>query len=517
MFNSPTATGPVSAVDRLSRCSPKILVVGDAILDQFVFGQARRISPEAPVPVVNATHERFFPGGAANVMANLAALGADVRGLTVVGPDPHSARLKDLLASHNVRTDRFVTQADWMTPRKYRVIADRQHALRIDFEQPCRISTSSFEALAAAAGQLIPECDAVVISDYAKGTLTPLLIQSLVALSRDSGRPVIVDPKGRDAVRYTNATVLTPNQAETESLTGRAILDEESLAFAAGELRHSTRADWIVVTRGEQGMAVVGDRMTMIPPRAACAQDVSGAGDTVVAAIAFSLAAGVSVPQAAAIGNELASRAVERPGIATLSREELLSAAAGTGEPCPVIATRTNLLQHAAGLRRLGRRIVFTNGCFDVLHRGHVEYLEQSRALGDVLIVGLNTDASVRRIKGVGRPVNSEVDRARILAGLRCVDFVVLFDEDSPYRLIQELRPDVLTKGGDYDRTEVVGHDLVAETRVLTLVPGRSSSSLIHSLNDRRHRPADESRADAILRDDRQTNFSPRTLARVDA
>lgn len=507
MFNSASTTEPVSLLDRLSRSSPRVLVVGDAILDQFVYGQARRISPEAPVPVVHATHERYFPGGAANVMANLQAFGADVQGLAVVGPGADSARLKALLGAHGVHSDHFVTQPDWSTPRKCRVVAERQHALRIDFEQPCRIDSRTFERLAGAAQRLIPGCDAVVISDYAKGTLSPLLIQSIVALARDCRRPVIVDPKGCDATRYTNATVLTPNQAETEALTGVSIHDEESLVRAAGALRQTAAADWVIVTRGELGMAVMGDAVTWIPPRAACTRDVSGAGDTVVAATAFALAAGLTVPQAATIANAAASTAVARPGIATLSRAELLAAAAGSEAPPSIVVTRHDLSRHVSRLRRLGQRIVFTNGCFDVIHRGHLEYLEQSRALGDVLIVGLNSDASVRRLKGPGRPVNGETDRARVLAGLRCVDYVVLFEEDTPYELIQELRPDVLTKGGDYDPAAVVGHDLVAKTHVLDLVPGRSTTSLIHAIrNEGRGRPdAIETMTGAVRREDRQT------------
>jgi D-beta-D-heptose 7-phosphate kinase/D-beta-D-heptose 1-phosphate adenosyltransferase len=262
----------------------------------------------------------------------------------------------------------------------------------------------------------------------------------------------------------------------------------------------------------------MGDTWTLIPPRTACAQDVSGAGDTVVAATAFALAAGLTVPQAATIANAAAAMAVGRPGIATLSRAELL-AAAGTCAPTSTVMPRQDLLQHASRLRRLGQRIVFTNGCFDVIHRGHLEYLEQSRALGDVLIVGLNSDASVRRLKGPDRPVNREADRARVLAGLRCVDLVVLFEEDTPYELIRELRPDVLTKGGDYDRADVVGHDLVAETHVLTLVPDRSTSTLIDTIRGRDRRRTDEvgTSAGTFRQADRLAEHVPQAIACAEA
>jgi D-beta-D-heptose 7-phosphate kinase/D-beta-D-heptose 1-phosphate adenosyltransferase len=240
----------------------------------------------------------------------------------------------------------------------------------------------------------------------------------------------------------------------------------------------------------------------------------------VVAATAFALAAGLTVPEAATIANASAATAVERPGIATLSRAELLAAASSaTGAPPSIVAPRQELRQHASRLRRLGKRIVFTNGCFDVLHRGHLEYLEQSRALGDVLIVGVNSDSSVRRLKGAGRPVNGETDRARVLAGLRCVDYVVLFNEDTPWELIQELRPDVLTKGGDYDPAAVVGHDLVAETHVLDLVPGRSTTSLIHAIRNggRGRTDLDDARNGAARRKDRDPTPPQPSLAQAPA
>ncbi len=493
MVESGTAGSGLAARLRLGHFSPRILVLGDVILDHFVFGQVQRISPEAPVPVVSADHERFFPGGAANVMANLAALGADVRGLAAVGVDAESSQLIDLLESHGVRTDDFVRQQDRTTPRKCRVVADGQHALRIDFERASEIDHTTFELLARAAQRIVPNCDAVVLSDYRKGTLPPVLIQSVVALARDHGRPVIVDPKGDDASRYSGATVLTPNQAETEALTGTRIDDEWSLERAARSLRRATGAEWVLVTRAARGMALLGDSLIHIPALPACACDVSGAGDTVVAALAFALAGGVSVPAAAAVANALAARVVERPGIATVSRAELLAAADADGSQPSVVTTRLELQQHLERLRRLGRRIVFTNGCFDVLHCGHVRYLEQSRALGDVLIVALNSDSSVERLKGPGRPVNSQADRARVLAGMRCVDYVVVFDEDTPYDLIHALRPDVLTKGGDYEPGHVVGHELVPDTRILAFVPGRSTSAILESIRSRTfaHDPAE--------------------------
>jgi D-beta-D-heptose 7-phosphate kinase/D-beta-D-heptose 1-phosphate adenosyltransferase len=506
---------PVSVSSRLAGLSPRILVLGDVILDHYIFGRARRISPEAPVPVVNAAREQCFPGGAANVMANLAGLGAKVEGLAVVGPETNSIRLEGLLNACGVHTDGFVLQDDWATPRKCRVVAGHQHALRIDYEQDCRLENATFEQLAGSAQQLIPECDLVVVSDYAKGTLSSLLIQSVIALARDHRRRVIVDPKGGDPLRYSGASVLTPNAAETEHLTGVRIHDEQSLSRAAGTLKRMTGADWIVVTRGEKGIAVVGESMTTMPGRPAAARDVSGAGDTVVAALAFGLSAGLSVPEAADLANTVAARAVDTPGIAVLTRAELL-AAAGEHEPPSVVATRRDLTRHITRLRRLGRRIVFTNGCFDVIHSGHVQYLEQSRALGDVLIVGLNSDAGVSRLKGPGRPVNRESDRAAVLAGLRCVDHVVIFDEDTPYELIADLRPHVLTKGGDYSRAEIVGSDLVEETVVLPFVAGRSTSTVIQSLMEAPESVSPQpDRYDAVPADQHDPETLGRTLEPV--
>lgn len=513
MSDSGGGDRPVSVPGCLAGCKPRILVLGDVILDHYIFGQTRRISPEAPVPVVNVGHERCYPGGAANVMANLAALGAEVEGLAVIGPEANSIRLESLLNARGVHTDGFVLQDDWVTPRKCRVLAGQQHALRIDYEQECRLDHAAFERLARSVQELIPMCDLTVVSDYAKGTLSSLLIQSVIALARDHQRCVIVDPKGGDPQRYSGATILTPNTAETEQLTGVRIHDEQSLYRAALLLKGMTGAEWIVVTRGEEGIAVVGEQMTTIPARPASAHDVSGAGDTVVAALAFALAAGLSVPEAADIANTVAAHAVDTPGIATLSRAELL-AAAGEHEPPPVVTTRPDLRRQVARLRRLGKRIVFTNGCFDVVHSGHVQYLDQSRALGDVLIVGLNSDAGVSRLKGPGRPVNRQSERAAVLAGLRCVDHVVIFDEDTPYELIGELRPHVLTKGGDYSPEEIVGRDLVEETIVLPFVSGRSTSSLIQSIRNGQGKTAstEPDPFDAVPADEEDSETLDQTL-----
>ncbi len=496
---------------RLSEMAPRILVLGDAILDHYIYGEVHRVSPEAPVPIVSATGEQYFPGGACNVMANLAGLGAEVFGLAVVAREPNSIHLEQLLTAAGVGTREFVQQGDWVVPRKCRVMTGRQHALRIDYEQHCRIDAGSFERLTGSAQRLIPECDAIVISDYAKGTLSTPLIQSVIAMARVHGRPVIVDPKGSEPERYCGASVLTPNRAETKQLTGLPVDDFSALERAMRSLRRITGADWIVVTCGADGLAIAGESMHVIPAHSSRALDVSGAGDTVVAALAFGLAGGLGVTEAALIANALAAHAVEFTGIAVLSRQQFLTAAGDLDAPPAVVTTQPELNRLTSRLRRRGRRVVFTNGCFDVLHRGHVQYLEQSRALGDVLVVGVNSDESVSRLKGRGRPVNCESDRAALLASLQCVDHVVIFGEDTPYRLIKELRPHVLTKGGDYRGSDVVGHDLVDETVILPLAPGRSTSATLRKLRNGR---CDSRHAEAYVRapcveDERNTPTSP--------
>lgn len=456
----------------LRGCAPHILVVGDLMLDHYVIGNCQRLSPEAPVPVVQVERESCSLGGAGNVVSNLRALGARVWVASAIGPDAGGEQVGELLRQQDVSTHGVVIDPARTTSQKTRVVAARHQLVRIDRE--------STQPLAAVAEQTVlqfihdlPRPDAVLLSDYAKGVLTPNLCQAVIAWARERSIPVLVDPKGADGSKYRGATLITPNKKEAAELTGAAIRDDASLLAAGEQLRRDLELDYAVITLSEEGLAVFDGRMTKLRTAAREVFDVSGAGDTVLATLGLGLAAGLSVHAAAELANRAAGIVVGKFGSATVTLDEL-EVTADSG-----VQSASEIEQTARRLRSQGRKIVFTNGCFDILHRGHIEYLRASKACGDVLIVGLNSDASVRRLKGPSRPVVSEDDRAAILADLAAVDFVVIFGEDTPYELIRRIRPDVLTKGADYAGQHVVGSDLVGDVRLIPFVAGRSTSSTI--------------------------------------
>jgi D-beta-D-heptose 7-phosphate kinase/D-beta-D-heptose 1-phosphate adenosyltransferase len=461
----------------LRDASPHILVVGDVMLDHYVIGGCQRISPEAPVPVVQVERETYSLGGAGNVVSNLRALGARVSLASAIGDDDAGRQVTALLHEQAVPTGGLQVEADRRTSQKTRVVAARHQLVRIDRETTQPIGEAAQRALLAAIFAGV-QPDAVLLSDYAKGVLTPALCQQVIVWARERQVPVLVDPKGSDGSKYRGATLVTPNRTEASALTGLAITDDETLAAAGKRLRQELALEYAVITLSEAGLAVFDGRMTKIRAAAREVFDVSGAGDTVLATLGVAVAGGLSIHAAAELANRAAGIVVAKFGSATVTLDELEAA----GES----SSRDNAIQSAEGveqtarrLRELGRKIVFTNGCFDILHRGHIEYLRASRACGDVLIVGLNSDASVRRLKGPARPVVPEEDRAAILAEIAAVDYVVIFDEDTPYELIRRIRPDVLTKGADYTGRQVVGSDLVADVRLIPFVAGRSTSNTI--------------------------------------
>jgi D-beta-D-heptose 7-phosphate kinase / D-beta-D-heptose 1-phosphate adenosyltransferase len=465
---------------QLRNRTPHILVLGDVMLDHYLIGGCHRISPEAPVPVVAVQKESVSLGGAGNVVKNLLALGARVSVLTAVGDDPSGRELRDLLQACGASPAGVVIEPHRQTPRKTRVVVAHHQVVRYDRETTAPIQAETERALCAAVCSQPAPPDAVLISDYAKGVVTPALCQTLIAYGRQHAIPVLVDPKGADGSKYRGATLLTPNRREAIELTGLPIDDEVTLQQAGAKLRRDLALDFAVITLSEEGLAVFDNGMTRIRSAAKEVYDVSGAGDTVLAALGFGLACGLSLCEAATVANTAAGIVVGKFGSATVTLDEIeaeqrLCSAGRDG----AIQTADEIEHTARLLRSRGQRIVFTNGCFDLLHRGHVEYLRASRRCGDVLIVGLNSDRSVRRLKGPQRPFVAEEDRAAILAALQDVDYVVLFDEDTPYELIRRIRPDVLTKGADYHREEVVGHELVSDVRLIPLVQGRSTSRTI--------------------------------------
>lgn len=458
----------------------RVLVAGDVMLDRYWIGPTSRISPEAPVPVVRIRSDETRPGGAANVALNVASLGARTSLLGVVGDDEAARQLRAAAQACGVEPN-FVQTHTAPTIAKLRVLSRNQQLIRLDFEESLD-ETGSFDraALQARFAALLADCDVVILSDYGKGTLGDA--PALIAAAREAGRPVLVDPKGTNWQRYRGATLLTPNTAEFEAVVGPC-RDQAELVAKAEALRAELALDALLVTRSEHGMSLIepGRPALHLPATAREVFDVTGAGDTVVATLAAALAAGQSLASAARLANAAAGIVVTKLGTATVSVAELQQAL-GAAVPGGVV-DEAALLRAVAAARSAGRRIVMTNGVFDVLHVGHARYLQAARQLGDLLIVAVNDDDSVRRLKGPTRPLNAVTDRMDLLAALRCVDYVVPFGEDTPARLIGRVLPQLLVKGGDYRPEQIAGFDAVTtnggEVRVLPFHDGYSTTRLI--------------------------------------
>ncbi|GIX46468.1 MAG: bifunctional protein HldE [Candidatus Tectimicrobiota bacterium] len=468
---------------------PRVLVVGDVMCDVYLSGTVRRISPEAPVPVFESQGQYRVLGGAANVAANLRALGCEVFLAGVVGADATGEEVRALLHQQGIADSGLLVDASRPTTEKTRLVARQQHVLRLDRESRQPLAPALSAQLLAQASALLAQVDAVVCADYQKGVCTPALLPPLLARARTAGRPVFVDPKARDFTLYRGATVLTPNLAEVEQASGIVPEDEAALARAAATLLAQSQAQALLVTRGKDGATLFesGQPPLHFPAQAREVFDVTGAGDTVIAALCMGVLCGLSLPEAARLANLAAGIVVGKLGTAVVTWEELQDALQRARAAGPrKVLTREELVRVLQAHRQRGERIVFTNGCFDLLHVGHTHYLQQARALGDVLVVGLNDDASVRRLKGKERPLLPQEQRARLLAALACVDYVTLFSEDTPLTLITLLRPDVLVKGGDYTPETVVGRQEVeaygGKVCIVPYVAGVSTTALIESI-----------------------------------
>ncbi|MFR0690954.1 bifunctional D-glycero-beta-D-manno-heptose-7-phosphate kinase/D-glycero-beta-D-manno-heptose 1-phosphate adenylyltransferase HldE [Enterobacterales bacterium AE_CKDN230030158-1A_HGKHYDSX7] len=458
-----------------------VLVVGDVMLDRYWHGATSRISPEAPVPVVRVEQHEDRPGGAANVALNLAALGAPAFLVGVTGVDEAADSLSDSLQAVGVTT-RFQRIAGQPTIVKLRVMSRHQQLLRVDFEEAFRTDAV---ALSADVEALLDQVRVLVLSDYGKGALKNH--QALIQAARQRGIPVLADPKGKDFAIYRGASLITPNLSEFEAIVGRCT-DEADLVAKGQQLMTELELGALLVTRGEHGMTLLrpGHSALHLPARAREVFDVTGAGDTVISTLAGAIAAGEDLPQAVALANLAAGIVVGKLGTAAISAPELRRAVQREQGSERGVLSLDQLLLAIEDARAHGEKIVFTNGCFDILHAGHVTYLEQARAQGDRLIVGVNDDGSVTRLKGPGRPINSVDRRMAVLAGLGAVDWVVSFAEDTPERLLTEVRPDVLVKGGDYGVEQVVGADIVkaygGEVRVLGLVENSSTTAIVEKI-----------------------------------
>lgn len=464
--------------------TPSIIVVGDLMIDHYLWGKCDRISPEAPVQVINVENETQTLGGACNVMNNLKALGCHVYACGVVGRDDNGKKIIGMLQELAIKTEGIVYEDSRKTTKKSRVIASHQQVVRVDRENSDPIRDGSCAEIIKYLATHIHTFDVVLLSDYGKGVLREGLTQEIISLAKRHNKKVLVDPKGKDYGKYNGAYLITPNRKEASLATGIDITDEESLLKAGNKLKSECELDVAVITLSEDGMAIFGDEMHKIPTVAREVYDVTGAGDTVLASIGFGLAYGKDIIETCKFANAAAAVVVGKIGSATATLHEIFEYQHSLHKTRSEekIVNLKDLKQILKNLKLQNKKIVFTNGCFDILHRGHVEYLEEAKSFGDILVLGLNSDASVKRLKGDSRPINTAIDRATVLAALESVDFVVMFTEDTPYELIKAVVPDVLVKGGDYRDKEVVGSDIATEVKLVDFVDGKSTTNIIEKI-----------------------------------
>lgn len=460
-----------------------VLVVGDIMLDRYWSGPSTRVSPEAPVPVVKVTDLEDRLGGAANVAKNLSALGCNVTLCGIVGDDEAGESILSLLKKFDIQNAVSVNQST-QTITKLRVLSRHQQLLRLDFED--KPANSLNNSLSGDAGALIEKADVVILSDYAKGTIIDA--QPLINACKKNQVPIFVDPKGNNFERYKSANFITPNKSEFEAEVGKCHSTEEIFSHAE-QLKSTLETDGILVTLGEKGMAIVHKNET---PHASAATakdvyDVTGAGDTVIATFAASIAAGTNTRDAMRLANIAAGIVVGKLGTSSVTPDELIIAQRTESRTIlPGVLSTEELMEELRESKLKGERIVFTNGCFDILHAGHIQYLEKASQLGDRLIVAINSDASVKRLKGIQRPIIPLESRMALMASMRCVDWVTSFDDDTPLNLIKMILPDTLVKGGDYTIESIVGYDAVkqngGETRVIPFSDGHSTSSIVKKI-----------------------------------
>ena len=461
-----------------------VLVIGDVMLDRYTYGVVHRISVEAPVPILSIEREVEQPGGAGNVVRNLTAIGSAVALISVVGDDAAGSDLTGLVGGQPGVEPWLLVQGSRTTTLKTRFIASGQQLLRTDREQTDPIHPKLAERLVRIATDAMAATSVTVLSDYGKGVLSGSVPTELVAHARRIGRPIVVDPRGSDFSRYAGADVVMPNRPELAAATGMPTDDESSIVAAAQVLRDRFAFGAVVVTCGNDGMTLVdANGVRHFPTEAPLVHDTSGAGDTALGILAAAIAAKLPMAIAVRLANLAAGLSVGKSGNAVVRESDLLHALSPQASVLRKIVDRQEATEQAERWRRRGWKIGFTNGCFDLLHPGHIHLLEQARATCDQLIVGLNSDASVQRVKGAGRPVQAEAARAAVLAGLGCVDLVCVFDEDTPETLIQTLRPDTLVKGADYTLEQVVGADLLrawgGKVVLAVLLPGHSTSATL--------------------------------------
>lgn len=466
-----------------------IAVVGDVMVDRYVFGDVSRISPEAPVPVNRVTNVKEVLGGAANVASNLANLECQVHLAGVAGDDEHWMMLKKLLIENRISIEGILQSKERSTTTKMRILGDRQQMLRLDFEE---VKPVVNEEEVFFVNWLTKLCerglDGLVVSDYGKGVCTPTLIAKLIAIAKTYNVPIIVDPKGKDWHKYEGATFITPNVKELSECVGYTVPNtNDDIVLAAHQIIDTYDIEYVVATRSAEGITVV-NRAGNVWHSEATKQDVfdvSGAGDTVVASFITSIAGKLSMRAALFVSNAAAGIVVSKVGTYPIHRSELVTLCEQLQSrkiKTDALYSREEMVALVKKWQKNGDRVIFTNGCFDILHRGHVAYLQEAARLGDRFIIGVNTDASVKRLKGETRPIVSEKDRAYVLLALGCVDGVVLFEEDTPAELLEAIRPNVLVKGGDYKVEDVIGKEFVDTVEILPFVDGYSTTGIVERI-----------------------------------
>ena len=469
----------------------RVLVVGDFMIDEYLWGDVDRISPEAPVQVLEVKREEFMLGGAGNVVRNLAKLGADVAAVGAAGVGHDGQMLLDLLEKLRVDVSGIFRDNSRPTTRKTRILAAHQHVLRIDRETKADISDRVFQNFVQTLTSQIPEADIVIISDYGKGTVTRALIAKIVRICKKYEKPVIADPKGLDFKKYAGVTLITPNTKEASLASNIDIVDDRSMRQAASVIMEKTETDKLLITCGKDGMALFEDPSEPFRIRSEARQvfDVSGAGDTVIAVLGLAMASGASLRQAAELANAAAGIVVGIVGAAAVTRKQLARAMAKeTSQNSSKYVEPEDLKDLADSLRKSGKKIIFTNGCFDLIHCGHILLFSESKRLGDILVVAIDDDRSVRKLKGPPRPVISQDQRAGIIAALDSVDYVTVFPSDGLAQIIDALRPDILTKGSNYTEENVFGRELVekhgGQIRLIPVSEDVSATTIIERIKN---------------------------------
>jgi D-beta-D-heptose 7-phosphate kinase / D-beta-D-heptose 1-phosphate adenosyltransferase len=468
----------------LQQKSPKLLVIGDLIIDHYLWGACDRISPEAPVQVINVDRESALLGGAGNVVKNLKALGANVDIISVIGNCEISNELINLLSETGIDSKFLVTQKNRLSSKKTRIIASQQQVIRYDRESSDDISIDSQNAIIETFKKIVKNYDVILLSDYGKGIFTSKLTQSLIRIAKNINKKVLVDPKGSDYTKYENAYLLTPNKKEAIEATKINIIDDESLNRAIKKLKLQCKLDISLITLSEYGVAIYDHEFRIHPTTSKEVFDVTGAGDTVLASLGFSIACGLEIDDAVEFANLAAGVVVGKIGSATASQNEIAEYEYSLIKSTSFknIITKDEVIPILKDLEERKKKVVFTNGCFDLLHAGHISYLEAAKSFGDILIVGLNSDSSVKKLKGKNRPINNEKDRAYLLAALEVVDYVIIFNQDTPYELIKVVQPFTLVKGSDYEGKEVVGQDIANELKLVKFINGKSSTKTIEKI-----------------------------------